>query len=283
MLSKIFFRAKVYICRQMKDIITRTLTGAAFIILIVGGLLINTQTALIVMGVFTCLGLWEFFTLLNKDKQGAHPVLGTLSGMIVFASLPFIWNQGFVLLILVAIPPFIGVAEVFRNKKNPIQNTATIIFSWFYIVLPLFLLVFLCGQHTGCKPIIAIGMLLIIWTNDTFAYLVGRFFGKHLLYERISPKKTWEGAFGGFVFACIMALAIAFVFKMDWQYWLIATLILAPSAILGDILESAFKRSLGVKDSGNILPGHGGILDRFDATLVATPLFFIFHAIYVYF
>jgi phosphatidate cytidylyltransferase len=126
-------------------------------------------------------------------------------------------------------------------------------------------------------------MLLIVWTNDTFAYLVGRFFGKTPLFERISPKKTWEGTIGGIFFAIVAAYLIAYFSEMDWIYWTIAAVIIAPAAILGDLLESAFKRSLQVKDSGNILPGHGGILDRFDATLLAAPLFFIFHIIYVYF
>ena len=267
----------------MQNILLRSLTGAIFITLIILGLAINTTTALSVMGMFTILGLREFFTLLNKDEQGTNPIFGTFIGVIIFFMLAFMFTKPFSLLILIALPPIIGIVELFRKKKNPIQNISSVIFSWFYIVLPLFLLVFLCGNPASYQPIIPIGMLLIVWTNDTFAYLVGRFFGKTPLFERISPKKTWEGTIGGIFFAIVAAYLIAYFSDMDWIYWTIAAVIIAPAAVLGDLLESAFKRSLNVKDSGNILPGHGGILDRFDATLLAVPLFFIFHMIYVYF
>lgn len=122
---------------------------------------------------------------------------------------------------------------------------------------------------------LAIGMFLLIWTNDTFAYLTGRFIGKTKLFERISPKKTWEGTIGGVVFTIGVGYLIG-LWSSDYTstFWMVSAVLIAPCAIFGDLLESLFKRSLNIKDSGNILPGHGGILDRFDATLFAVPFFY---------
>jgi phosphatidate cytidylyltransferase len=124
---------------------------------------------------------------------------------------------------------------------------------------------------------------LLIWTNDSFAYFSGRAFGKHKLFERISPKKTWEGTFGGILFTLLLGFIIgSYINKGEVLFWMISALIIAPGAILGDLLESLFKRSLAVKDSGKILPGHGGVLDRFDAALFTIPFFYCWSIIYLY-
>jgi phosphatidate cytidylyltransferase len=129
-----------------------------------------------------------------------------------------------------------------------------------------------------------VGMYILIWTNDTFAYLTGRMFGKTKLFERISPKKTWEGTIGGVFVTLIFGFIIgAFINKGEELFWIISAMIIAPCAIYGDLLESLFKRSLNIKDSGTILPGHGGILDRFDAALFAIPFFYCWAMIYAYF
>ena len=124
-------------------------------------------------------------------------------------------------------------------------------------------------------------MFLLIWTNDTFAYLSGRFFGKTKLFERISPKKTWEGTIGGIIFTIIVGISISYwTIEYNMFFWVFAALLIAPCSIFGDLLESLFKRSLNIKDSGNILPGHGGILDRFDAAIFAIPFFYTLVIIY---
>ena len=122
---------------------------------------------------------------------------------------------------------------------------------------------------------IVIGLFLLIWTNDTFAYLTGWIFGRTKLFERISPKKTWEGTIGGFLFTILIGYLIGSLFQPGTSYfWIIAAIIIAPCAIFGDLLESLFKRSRDLKDTGNILPGHGGVLDRFDAAFYAIPFFY---------
>jgi phosphatidate cytidylyltransferase len=126
-----------------------------------------------------------------------------------------------------------------------------------------------------------LGFLLILWLNDTGAYLIGSWIGKHKLFERISPKKTWEGSMGGAFMALLTSWGMALLVKGIplWQ-WISIGLIIVIFGTLGDLVESMLKRSLGIKDSGTILPGHGGILDRFDALLLAVPFVFVFLAIF---
>jgi phosphatidate cytidylyltransferase len=266
----------------MNDILLRSLTGFFFILLIIIGLAINDISAFVVMALFVLLGLFEYFSLLNVRKQGVNPFFGVVLGFLIFCCLRFSFDQPLFALSIIAFPPLVAITEIFRNKKKPLINVASVMFSWFYIVLPLFLLVYM-GHGEIRHPALSIGLLFMIWSNDTFAYLAGRFFGKHLLMERVSPKKTWEGVVGGLIFTIICALIVAYFSGMDWKFWLFSAFIVAPASIFGDLFESSIKRSLNIKDSGSLLPGHGGILDRFDATLIASPLFFTVQLIYFYF
>ncbi len=123
---------------------------------------------------------------------------------------------------------------------------------------------------------IPFGIIFLIWTLDSMAYFAGRFLGKHLLFERISPKKTWEGSIGGAIFCVLMGMGFQFWIPVESWNWVVVASIIAVTAQLGDLVESMFKRSLQLKDSGNILPGHGGILDRFDGFLFAIPFIFLY-------
>jgi phosphatidate cytidylyltransferase len=124
---------------------------------------------------------------------------------------------------------------------------------------------------------VVLGFLVILWLNDTGAYFVGSLIGKHKLFERISPGKTWEGSAGGAFFAVLTAWGISFIFKqLDGMQWMILAILIVISGTLGDLVESMLKRSLGIKDSGTILPGHGGLLDRFDAVLLSAPFVFVY-------
>jgi phosphatidate cytidylyltransferase len=120
-----------------------------------------------------------------------------------------------------------------------------------------------------------IGLFIIVWSNDTFAYLSGRAFGKTKLFEKVSPKKTWEGTVGGVLMSVVTAIIYAYFQDEQYLFWSVAGLIIAPAAVVGDLIESKIKRTVGVKDTGNIMPGHGGVLDRFDAVIFATPFFFL--------
>jgi phosphatidate cytidylyltransferase len=126
-----------------------------------------------------------------------------------------------------------------------------------------------------------IGMFILIWTNDTFAYLTGRFLGKTKLFERISPKKTWEGTLGGIVFSLVASVLLAHYMEDDLVFWMISAVLISLGAIFGDLFESMLKRNAGIKDSGNIIPGHGGVLDRFDAALFGAPIFYLWMQLYI--
>jgi phosphatidate cytidylyltransferase len=153
-----------------------------------------------------------------------------------------------------------------------------------YISLPLGLLMFFFNPVVMSGPFHygkALGFLVILWLNDTGAYLVGSLIGKHKLFERISPGKTWEGSAGGALFALLTAWGLSFIFKqLDVSQWMILSLIIVVTGTLGDLVESMLKRSLALKDSGDILPGHGGILDRFDAVLLSAPFVFVYLALF---
>ncbi len=273
----------------MSNILVRTLTGAVFISLVIFGLAWNVWTALGVMGLFATLGIWEFYSIMQTPKSGPEKIVGTIIATTLFILMSVIWIQfpfelNIVVLSLVFILPFfVFVRELYRQKEQPLQNVAVTVFGWLYVTVPLFLLASMRGtEHSSFEAIYPIGMLLIVWTNDTFAYLCGRFFGKTPLSPRISPNKTWEGTVGGILFSVITGVVLWHFTGIDLIFWVVSALIIAPAAIFGDLFESLIKRSVGIKDSGKILPGHGGILDRFDATLFAAPLFFIFHLIYFY-
>lgn len=273
----------------MSNILIRALTGAVFISLIIFGLAWNVTTALGVMGMFAVMGIWEFYSILQTPKSGPDRILGTIIGGLLFILMSIIWLQipfqvNVLLFGLVFTLPFaVFIRELFAKKEQPLQNVALTIFGWLYVIVPLFILATMRGnKDSSYDAIYPIGMLLIVWTNDTFAYLSGRFFGKTPLFPRISPNKTWEGTVGGIVFSVIAGVVLWYFSGIDLLFWIISAMIIAPAAIFGDLFESLIKRSIGIKDSGKILPGHGGILDRFDATLFAAPLFFIFHVIYFY-
>ena len=128
-----------------------------------------------------------------------------------------------------------------------------------------------------------IGTFILIWTNDTFAYIVGKSIGKHKLFEKISPKKTFEGFFGGLIFSVLIAVIVAkYYFDNGFIYWIITAIIISVFGTIGDLVESKFKRVANVKDSGNIMPGHGGLLDRLDSIIFVSPFLFLFYKIIHY-
>ena len=149
----------------------------------------------------------------------------------------------------------------------------------FYISLPfaLFVSFFTLNPQMSFSNELVIAFFIMVWSNDVFAYVVGSLIGKHKLYEKVSPKKTWEGSIGGVVLTIAAAYIISIFFKTyDMQTWLVLGLIISIFASLGDLIESMIKRQVGIKDSGNIMPGHGGILDRFDGVIFAIPAVYIY-------
>jgi phosphatidate cytidylyltransferase len=195
---------------------------------------------------------------------------------------------------LLLIPMMTGiiVIELYRKLERPFDSIAHTFFSLFYTALPFSLFPFASFSRTGLNsllpheniifsPAIIIGFFLLIWANDTGAYLSGISFGRNKLFERISPKKTWEGFIGGVLAAVIVAWLLSdWLGVMGKTLWIIVSVIISISGTYGDLIESMLKRSVGVKDSGNIMPGHGGFLDRFDSAIISFPLVYLFISLF---
>ena len=226
------------------------------------------------------MGLWEFFTISEKEENKPHKITATLlGGMLFITNALFCLNcAGFEILLLnIPLLFFIFIIELFSNQPHPFRNIAFTLLGIFYIALPFSLLNHIVLSNGTYKPEILIGIFFIIWTNDTFAYLTGSRFGKRKLFERISPKKSWEGSAGGAAFSLLVAFIISKYFEdLSLSNWIIVSIIVIVMGTLGDLVESLYKRSMNIKDSGTILPGHGGILDRFDSLIFSIPFVFIY-------
>lgn len=273
----------------MKNIFVRSVTGILFVGAIVVSLLWNPLAYMTVFALLTILTVYEFCKLTRKEKGVKIPVkLVTLAGFLLFVALadlrigktPGLLFVPYLLLIL-----FLFVRELYIKHDNPLHNWAYILFSQVYVALPfalLNILVFRMNETTHLMeytPQWALTIFIFIWLNDTGAYMVGSMIGKHRLFYRISPKKSWEGAIGGGIFSLIAAVVLSqFYTECNIWQWLGFAVVIVFAAIWGDLIESLIKRHLGVKDSGTILPGHGGMMDRLDSALFAIP----FGIIYLY-
>ena len=270
----------------MKNFIIRTLTGVLFVAVLVGCILYSPTTFTMLFALITGLAVWEFGTLINNSGQAVinRPICGFAGVYLFFDFMGY--NEGlfgaeaFVPYLLLII--YLLVAELYKNRPNPIANWAYSMMSQLYVALPFALLSVLYfypiqvireGElTTGITPILSLSVFIFLWASDSGAYLVGSLFGKHRLFERISPKKSWEGFFGGAALAILASWVLAYFFPiMTLPYWIGMALVVVVFGTWGDLVESLLKRQIGIKDSGNILPGHGGILDRFDSAMLAIP------------
>jgi phosphatidate cytidylyltransferase len=268
------------------NLATRSITGLIFGIVVIGSILWNPYIQSFVFSVFMVLGLIEFYRLFKNHKivQVSHEI-GLFIGIFIFTLLIGVSMKLLPLVSITVIFPLfftLILNELWKKREHPIINISVLVFGVIYIVVPFYLTIDLNLRSTSYLPTVA-GMYFLIWTNDSFAYFSGRLFGKRKLFERISPKKTWEGTIGGVLFTLIVGYIIgAFVNRGEELFWIVSAIVIAPCAIYGDLLESLFKRSLNIKDSGTILPGHGGILDRFDAVLFTIPFFYCWTIVYTY-
>ncbi len=268
----------------MNESVVRTLSGIVYITLLVSATLFSGLTFTILFGVFLFVAVFEFCKLINLNKL--LPLFLAALGYILFAV--FISNNSTENLLLCLAALFVSgllLIDLF-SKGLPAQRDkpGKLVILIGYIILPFLLLIrlpYLTGKY---DPMVIIGIFILIWTNDTFAYIVGKTMGRRKLFERISPKKTIEGFLGGLVFAVIASFIISRfpVFGQSAAVWMGAAAILVITGTLGDLIESRFKRNAGVKDSGNIMPGHGGILDRLDSIIFAIPFLFLFYQIIYY-
>ncbi|MCK9617417.1 MAG: phosphatidate cytidylyltransferase [Lentimicrobiaceae bacterium] len=272
----------------MSNLITRTLTGIVFVALIILSALYSTLAFTLLFFVFTILGINEFYKLVENHHYKPLRWMGCIGGALIFllVSFCFLHIVPIKLLFLTPTPLFVLLfAELYRKNENPIQNLALSFMGILYVAVPFALMVslFYPGfNFTNINNHIVLGYFLLVWLNDTMAYVTGMTLGRTRLFERISPQKTWEGTIGGGVFCLAGAyvLSVFFTNMNSWQ-WMVMAVVIVVTANLGDLTESLFKRSLFIKDSGTFFPGHGGILDRFDAVFGSVP--FVFAYIHIIF
>ncbi len=267
----------------MTNLIQRSITGILFVAVIVCCTVLSPIAFGTLFAVITALTIREFCKLVNKDDQiNVSPLIAMTAGAYLFFafmgySLRLFGLSVFVPYIIVVMYAFIR--ELYLKQSKPLNDWAYTMMSQLYIALPFSLLNVLAysnatpgGTVVEYNPAFPLAVFVFIWINDTGAYCVGSLLGKHRLFERISPKKSWEGSVGGGVFALIAACVMARFnpFAPLWV-WLGFALTVVFFGTWGDLIESLMKRQLGIKDSGSILPGHGGWLDRFDSALMAIP------------
>ena len=274
---------------KMKNLWVRTLSGAVLAAVVLGAVIWSQWSFGILLAVLLAVGLSEFYAL--AEKQGSKPqrIVGLVAGLALFAlNFAFISDdiqilgsarQAFAcgLAFLLLSLPAMFICELYRRQENPAANIGTTLMGIVYVALPLSVMCYfpMIGSEAW-NPRVMVFYIFIIWANDVFAYLVGMSIGRHRLFERLSPKKSWEGFFGGIVGAVAMGLIAARVLEGGYVAWAGLALVAAVSGVLGDLVESMFKRAAGVKDSGTLIPGHGGVLDRFDAMLLSAPFVFVY-------
>ena len=263
----------------------RIITAIIFVIVMLIGIFGGSYTFAVLILIIAAMSYLEFFKLAKYEgKKDFRQILALLLGLspvlIALARelIPSTNNYGFTDYAVMTIPGvfLFFLLELHHKGKDPIKNLGTVILSYFYIGIPYMMLVNLAFWHGDYQPLLVIGLLLMVWLNDTGAYFAGKFLGKRLLAPNVSPKKTWEGLVGGVVATLIVSQVLAYFIKDYTQKeWLIMG-ILCSFGILGDLIETLFIRRANIKDSGSIMPGHGGVLDRFDAFAFVIPAVFVY-------
>lgn len=269
------------------NFIQRAITGIIFVGVLIGCILGGPISFTLLFALITALTIHEFGVIISKqpDVEINKPIC-MLAGVFLFFGFAYLGvmpGQTEILIPYLFLIIYLLVSELYLKKKNPLNNWAYAIMSQIYIALSFAMLNVLAYHSIGNEgelsnyqvqynPILPLSIFIFTWINDTGAYCTGMLFGKHRLFERISPKKSWEGSIGGGVFSIIAAIVMAHYFPfMPISIWIGLALTVVIFGTLGDLTESLLKRTIGIKDSGNILPGHGGMLDRFDSTLMAVP------------
>ena len=284
----------------MNNFIIRTITGILFVAIMVTGICLRGDAMILLFAIITGLSLWEFCGLVNEHVADTtvNRFIATAAGVYLFLAMAgyctgIVPPSAFVPYLLTII--YLFISELYLKQKNPIQDWAYTMLSQMYVALPFSMinvLSFQADPQTGQIAyhwILPMSVFVFLWVNDTGAYCTGSLLGRHKLFPRVSPGKSWEGSIGGGIFVLIAAAIISqfaaagtplgsasqelstLNTQLSTLKWLGLGLVVVFFGTWGDLVESLFKRTLGIKDSGNILPGHGGMLDRFDSSLMAIP------------
>jgi len=278
----------------LSNLLTRTLTGAWIILFVMGGFWLH-PVSFVIAGLVMMTGTQiEYYSMIRLTGVRPQAVTGIVTGITAYLLSTLIAARILekeYFLLLIPMMSVVIVIELYRKSDRPFDSLAHTYFSILYTVIPFSMIPFSAFFREGLSsllpqdliqfsPGIIIGFFILLWTNDTAAYLVGITVGKRRLLERISPKKSWEGFLGGVVVTAGMGYLISgwlgVVARADW---VIIALIVSVAGTYGDLVESMLKRSTGVKDSGTIMPGHGGFLDRFDSLVLSFPLVYLYIAV----
>ena len=261
----------------MSKLMPRIVTGLVFLGLVIVSVTINPWIFAALFGFFTVIGIIEFYRMSGMLGFTPQKVTGIVIGFLTFIVLFLLAMEELPIQMVFLLPVMmlsIPIIELFRQKPTPTSDWAQTLFAPVYIALPFGLManmLFLPENHVF-SPKIILSFFAFVWISDTGAFCVGSLLGKHKLIPKISPKKTIEGLLGGIAFTLLSSILVhKWVGEFTQVQWLIISLVTVIFATFGDLVESMVKRNAGVKDSGKMLPGHGGVLDRFDSTLLAVP------------
>ena len=271
----------------MKEILIRSLSGIVYIALLVLSVF-NQHTLIALFFVFGVICLTEFRKLIQLKSITPYFIFIILFGVFSYWKLLLNDNRGFnevtqILMVLSIFVELFLIKDLFSEKKIPLFSSKRFLLTTFYLSSAFVFLILIANYNQNYNPNVLIGAFVLVWVNDSFAYLVGKNFGKQKLFEKISPKKTVEGFLGGLFFSCVASYFIAdFTETLGFTNWLILSIIVSVFGTIGDLIESKFKRQAQVKDSGVLMPGHGGLLDRLDSIIFAAPFIYLFLRILQY-
>ncbi len=270
---------------KLKNMITRAITGTIFVAAVVVSFL-RPQAMMFLFALVTALSVWEFTGLVNNIKDvTVNRFITTAAGTYLFIAFAGYCSEitpsaVFIPYLLTIV--YLFISELYTKAPNPINNWAYTMLSQLYIALPFSMINVVAFRNEGGAVVydylLPLSIFIFLWTNDTGAYISGSLLGKHKLFPRVSPGKSWEGSIGGGLLVLAVAALVGYIANsnegghiLSIPGWMGLGLVVVFFGTWGDLVESLFKRTIGIKDSGKILPGHGGMLDRFDSSLMAFP------------
>ena len=267
----------------MKNLLTRSATAIIYGLILIACVISGKTLFLGFFGILSIVCLLEFYSLAQSQGIYINKVGGTIFGILLYSCTAGYYLGLLHLKFFFFLLPFfylIFIQELFNKRPRPFFNIAFTLLGPLYTVFPFILFIsisFITTNNGHYDYHYSLGFLFLLWANDTGAFFAGKIFGNHRLLERISPKKTWEGLGGGLMLCLGVALLLTKYYKqLNIIEWFLMAIIIVIMGTLGDLIESMFKREIEAKDSGNILPGHGGVLDRFDGLLLSAPFVFLY-------
>ena len=266
-----------------RELVVRTLSGAVLFLVVVGAVLVSEYGFAALMLIICTGSMWEFYrmaALKGTTMSRTYPVIVgavgvVMSFLVARGTLDVQWFALFFPLVFV-----IFICELYKHQSEPFANISVAMGGLVCAALPMSLISFVAFYGGTYDAWMILCYIFTVWVNDVFAYLTGSILGRHKMFERISPKKSWEGFFGGLIFAVAFGVMCGCIRRENLLWWSGLALVIVVSGVLGDLVESMFKRSAGVKDSGSIIPGHGGFMDRFDALILSVPFVFAYFTIF---